>query len=204
MGTRGIGIDIVKQIEPGSRRPYRGVEPYRQNVLTLVSIARARGIEVFLCTQIFNREYEYRFYRQRLWADAVDDVNEVTRSFGDRWSDVHVIDAAAALPGSNDWMTDYCHFTEDGKVRLARLIARAITPHVVRLAAKRRMESMRVFSDANDPSSQGGPRWGFEPVGNREAPGDRAFPSPSLPGTRTRASSSNTAALTTDVTLKNQ
>lgn len=136
VGRRGIGIVVTKDPPTGADRPYGGVEPYRQNITTLLSIARARGIEVFLCTQIFNREFRYRFERQRQWADAVDDVNDVTRSLADPWQDVHVIDAADALPGDNDWMTDYCHFTEDGKSRLARFMADRIRPHVPTLAAR--------------------------------------------------------------------
>ncbi|UCC30341.1 MAG: hypothetical protein JSU86_19340 [Phycisphaerales bacterium] len=138
VGTRGIKIDITKDIDQSGPRPYQSIEPYRQNIRTLVSIARARGIEVFLCTQVFNREYEYRFHLQRRWADAVDDVNDVTRSFAGRWNDVHVIDVAAALRGSNDWMTDYCHFTEEGKVRLAGFISGRIRPHIVSLATRRK------------------------------------------------------------------
>jgi len=138
VGQRGIGMEITKDLEGDNARPYQGMEPFRQNLLTLSSVARARGIEVFLCTQIFNRQYDYRFHLQRRWANAVDDANEVTRSFAGRWGDVHVVDVAAALPGDNDWMTDYCHFTEEGKGRLARFIAGKITPHVAAMAARRR------------------------------------------------------------------
>lgn len=138
VGQRGIGMEIVKDLAGNEARPYRGVEPYRQNLLTLSSVARARGIEVFLCTQVFNRKYDYRFHLQRRWADAVDDANEVTRSFAGRWSDVHVVDVAAALTGDNDWMTDYCHFTEEGRARLARFIAGKITPHAAAMSAKRK------------------------------------------------------------------
>ena len=143
VGTRGIKIDITKDVDQSGPRLYQSVKPFRENVHTLVSIARARDIEVFLCTQVFNREYEYRFHLQRRWADAVDDVNDITRSFAGRWDDVHVIDVAASLRGSNDWMTDYCHFTEDGKVRLAGFISSGIRPHIVSLATRRKDKSDR-------------------------------------------------------------
>jgi lysophospholipase L1-like esterase len=146
VGTRGIEVVIAKDHPRSGAPPYRGVEPLRQNLYTLISVARARGIEVFLCTQAFNREYEYRFHLQRRWADAVDDANEIIRSFADRWDDVHVIDVAAALRGGNDWMTDYCHFTEDGKARLARFIGESIVPRIPALAGKRK-ETERLVSE---------------------------------------------------------
>jgi lysophospholipase L1-like esterase len=132
-GTRGIAIDISQDVQTGRRRVYHGLEPFRQNLYTLVSVARARGIEVFLGTQVFNREYEYRFHLQRLWADAVDDANDITRSFSGLWENVQVVDAAGSLRGSNDWMRDYCHFTESGKERFAAFMADSIRPHVPRL-----------------------------------------------------------------------
>jgi len=137
VGTRGIEIDISKEIQSGQTRVYHGLEPFRHNLFTLVSIARARGIEVFLCTQIFNREYEYRFDLQRLWADAVDDANDLTRGFGGVWDDVHVIDAARELRGGNDWMRDYCHFAEPGKKRFAQFLGDQIRPHAPMLALHR-------------------------------------------------------------------
>lgn len=137
VGTRGIGITITKDLRRFNSRPYQGLEPFRENLYTLISVARARGIEVFLCTQVFNREYDYRFDLQRRWADAVDDANEITRSFAGRWESVHVIDVAGALTGGNEWMTDYCHFTEDGKKTLAGFIADNINVFVGRLARNR-------------------------------------------------------------------
>ena len=115
--------------------PYNGVEPYRQNVYTLISAARGRGIETFLCTQVFNHKYEYKYSLER-YGQAVDDINNITRSFGGRWGDVHVVDVAGSLEGGNDWMTDFCHFTPEGKVRLARFIASGIRPRLDRLIAR--------------------------------------------------------------------
>lgn len=133
IGTRGIPIDSPKELPSGERGVYHGLEPFRQNLYTLVSIARARGIEVFLVTQVFNRDAEYRFPLQRRWADGVDEANAITRSFANLWDDVHVIDAAASLRGGNDWMRDHCHFTERGKGRFASFLATSIRPMVPRL-----------------------------------------------------------------------
>lgn len=138
VGTRGIEIEITKEIQSGEKRVYHGLEPLQQHLYTLVSVARARGIEVFLSTQVFNREYEYRFYLQQLWADAVDDANAIIRSLAGVGDDVHVLDPAATLRGNHDWMTDYCHFTDEGKGRLASFIANGIRPHVSSLVNKRR------------------------------------------------------------------
>jgi hypothetical protein len=137
VGTRGIPVTITRDIKPEDSRPYRGMEPFRQNLYTLVSIARARHIQVFLCTQIFNREYAFRAWIHRRWGEGVDDANAIIRSFGGRWDDVHVLDAAAAMPGSNEWMTDYCHFTEEGKSTFAAFMADRMRPHVLSLAARR-------------------------------------------------------------------
>lgn len=138
VGTRGIRIVVRKDVASSTPLPYHGLAPYRENLSTLFSICRARGIDVFLCTQVFNRDAGHKFSFQNRWADAVDDANGIIRSFSEHWADVHVIDVAAALPGNNDWMTDYCHFTEDGKVTLARFIAAALRPHTASLALKRR------------------------------------------------------------------
>ncbi len=115
--------------------PYNGVEPYRQNIYSLICLARTRGVEVFLCTPVFNYHYEFHKSLER-WGRAVEDCNEVTRSFAGRWNDVHVIDVAANLTGSNDWMVDMCHFSEQGKVRIAHFIASGIRPRLDRLIAK--------------------------------------------------------------------
>lgn len=146
VGTRGIGIEITRDIQSGAKRAYHGMEPFREHLFTLISVARARDIDVFLSTQVFNREYEYRFYLQRLWGDAVDDANAITRSFGGVWDDVRVIDAEGALPGGNDWMTDYCHFTEEGRRRLAGFMADSIRPRVAALAKDRNGPSLAVQS----------------------------------------------------------
>ncbi len=137
VGTRGIEVDVTRHLEHDGPAPYNGVEPYRQNIFSLVSIARARGIEVFLCTQVFNREYQFRASLHKRWGQGVDDANEITRSFARRWEDVHVIDVAAALPGGNDWMTDYAHFTPEGMSRMANFIADDIRPHLDQLVARR-------------------------------------------------------------------
>ena len=137
VGTRGIGITITKDIRHYNARPFQGLDPFRQNLRTLVSICQERGIEVFLCTQVFNRDYAYRFDLQRQWPDAVDEANEIIRSFADTLDGVHVIDVDRVLRGNNTLMTDYCHFTEDGKSRLAGVIARHIRPRIQNLAERR-------------------------------------------------------------------
>jgi len=143
VGTPGIGITITKDIQHYNARPFQGLDPFRQNLRTLVSICQDRGIDVFLCTQVFNRDYDYRFDLQKQWPDAVDEANEITRSFADRLDRVHVIDVDAMLIGNNTFMTDYCHFTEDGKSRLAGVIARHIRPRVPKLAQRRNRPSPR-------------------------------------------------------------
>ena len=137
VGTRGIGIEITKPVDdPGARR-YHGLEPFRQNLSTLVSIARARSIETFLCTQVFNGEHRQKSGLGAGWQSAVSDANDITRSLAGRWDDVHVVDVAQALPGGNVWMTDFCHFTDEGKARLARFLAKEIRSHIPRLAGSR-------------------------------------------------------------------
>lgn len=116
---------------------YNGMETYRQNIFNIITIARARGIETFLCTPVFNYEYKFKTSLDR-WGMAVEEANQVTRSFDGRWPDVHVIDVAEALRGGNDWMVDFCHFTPEGKIRLARFIADHIRPGIDRLVGRRR------------------------------------------------------------------
>lgn len=130
------GFDMTTQYTVNfEEAPYHGMEPFRQNLYTLISIARARDIEVFLTTFVFNPEYKFK-YRVQRWGDAVADANKIVRSFADRWDDVHVIDAASALTGSNEWMTDMCHFTDEGKRRLTTYIAAHMQPHLARIAAR--------------------------------------------------------------------
>lgn len=114
---------------------FNGMEPYRQNIFNIIAIARARGIETFLCTPVFNYEYKFKYSLDR-WGMAVEQANELTRTFGGRWPDVHVIDVAQSLRGSNDWMIDFCHFTPEGKKRLARFIADHIRPTMDRLVRR--------------------------------------------------------------------
>jgi len=115
---------------------YYGMEAYRHNLYNIIAIARSRGIEVFLCTPVFNYEYEFKSSLKR-WGDAVADANRITRWFAGRWSDVHLIDVAGSLEGSNDWMVDMVHFSPEGKRRLARFIADDIRPRVDHLLATR-------------------------------------------------------------------
>lgn len=117
------------------KHPYQGVAPYRNNIFSLISLARARGIEVFLSTFVFNPDFKFN-YSHKPWQDAVEEINEITRSFAGRWEDVHVIDTAAALPGGNDWQIDFCHFTPAGKVKLARFLAEHIRPTIPDLLRK--------------------------------------------------------------------
>ena len=115
---------------------FNGLEAYRQNIFNIIAIARARGIETYLCTPVFNYAYKFKHSLDR-WGMAVEAANDVTRSFAGRWPDVHLIDVAAALPGGNDWMVDSCHFTPQGKLRLARFIADHMRPTIDRLARRR-------------------------------------------------------------------
>lgn len=116
---------------------FNGMETYRQNIFNIITIARARGIETYLCTPVFNYEYKFKYSLDR-WGMAVEEANQVTRSFGSRWPDVHVIDVAEALRGGNDWMIDFCHFTPEGKTRLATFIADHIRPGIDRLVSRHR------------------------------------------------------------------
>jgi hypothetical protein len=133
--TLGWTEMVVRYAGDRDEYPYHGMEPFRQNIYSITSLARARGIEVFLCTQVFNYDYEFKYSLDR-YGRAVKEANDITRSFAGRWPDVHLIDVAGSLPGSNDWMTDICHFTSEGKVKLARFIADGIRPHLAELAAR--------------------------------------------------------------------
>ncbi len=155
VGTRGIGIEITKPVDDAGARRYHGLEPFRQNLTTLVDIARARSIETFLCTQVFNGEHPQKSGLGAGWQSAVSDANDITRSFGGRWDDVHVVDVARALAGGNDWMTDFCHFTDAGRARLARFMAEEIRPHIARLAGSRSMAS-RTTTPATLSAQAGG------------------------------------------------
>ncbi len=137
VGTRGIGIRVTRDVKDMKHRRFQGLEPFRQNLLTLASITEARGISLFLCTQVFNREAKKRHSLFDQWADAVDLANAITRSLDGYGGRVRVIDVAADLRGSNDWMTDFCHFTEEGKKRLAQRIAEGIRPYVGELVVHR-------------------------------------------------------------------
>ena len=137
VGQRGIPITVTREHTHPEHRRYNGMGPFRENLRTLASVAAGRNIEVFLATQVFNREYEYRSPLQERWGDAVDDANAISRALADELDNVHVIDAAGALRGSNEWMTDYAHFTEEGKGRIARFIADGIRPHLSDMLAKR-------------------------------------------------------------------
>lgn len=137
VGQRGIAINVTREHAHPEHRKYNGMDPFRENLRTLASVAAGRGIEVFLTTQVFNREYEYRFPVQERWGDAVDDANAISKALADELDNVYVIDAAGALRGSNEWMTDYVHFTEKGKGRIARFIADGIRPHLPIMLAKR-------------------------------------------------------------------
>ena len=154
VGQRGIPIKVTRDHAHPEHRRYHGMEPFRQNLRTLISVAQGRSIEVFLCTQVFNREYAFRSPLQERWGDAVDDANEISRSLADDWADVHVIDAAGSLRGSNEWMTDYVHFTEEGKRRVATFIAGGIRPHLSAMIAHQgggERHSSRKQVDANLP-----------------------------------------------------
>ncbi len=149
VGQRGIPITVTREHAHPKHRKYNGMGPFRENLRTLASVAAGRDIEVFLTTQIFNREYEYRSPLQSRWGDAVDDANDISRGIADELDNVHVIDAAGALRGSNEWMTDYAHFTEDGKGRIARFIAEGLRPHFPAMLAKRdfvELHTSRVMS----------------------------------------------------------
>lgn len=137
VGQRGIPITVTREHEHSAERRYNGMAPFRENLFTLSSIARAREIEVFLCTQVFNRKHAFRTPLQERWGDAVDDANAITRSLTDDSNHVHVIDVATSLRGNNEWMTDYVHFTEEGKQHLADYIARHIRPHLSEMVARR-------------------------------------------------------------------
>lgn len=137
VGQRGIGVEITRHVPQGATRQYQGMEPFRQNLITLASITKERNISLFLCTQVFNREAEKRHSLFDQWAAAVDDANAITRSFADPSNHVYVIDVASALPGSNEWMTDFCHFTEDGRSRLASYIAQNISANLRELVTQR-------------------------------------------------------------------
>ncbi len=130
VGTRGIAFRTAPKGWLEGERKYHGMEPFKQNLYTLISVARARGIEVFLSTQVYNPDWQNHTDLTRKWKRGVDDGNEITRSYADRWEDVHIIDSAAALTGSNDWMTDYAHFTRHGMVKIAKFIAGGIRPHL--------------------------------------------------------------------------
>ncbi|MCH7807611.1 MAG: hypothetical protein IIB60_00175 [Planctomycetes bacterium] len=136
VATVDFGAMVSKYRVDFEKDRYHGMEPFRQNLYTLISVARARRIESFLCTFVFNDDYEFKHSLKR-WSDAVADANEITRWYTDRWDDVHLIDTAAALKGGNDWMSDFCHFTPQGQVTFVRYIADGIRPHIDRLIQRR-------------------------------------------------------------------
>ena len=150
VGQRGIPITVTRDHAHPKHRKYNGMGQFRENLRTLASVAAGRDIEVFLTTQIFNREYEYRSPLQARWGDAVDDANEISRELADELDNVHVIDAAGALRGSNEWMTDYAHFTEDGKGRIARFIADGLRPYLPAMLAKRQAAELHTGRSTYD------------------------------------------------------
>lgn len=136
VGQRGIGVVLTQDISGMKELIYQGMEPFHQNLITLASITRRRNILLFISTQIFNREANKKFSLFDRWATAVDDANEITRHFSGYGPLVHLIDTASDLHGDNSWMTDYCHFTEDGKKRLADYMADHIAPRLHKLTAR--------------------------------------------------------------------
>lgn len=155
VATYGWNDMVIRYWVNFQDEPFNGVEPFRQNMFTLTSIARARGIETFLCTQVFNGEWKFKYSLERQEM-AVGCINDITRSFADHWDDVHVIDVAGSLKGGNDWMTDNCHFTEAGKDRVAAFIADGIRPYLPRMVdrAADPMDVARLMPPANHPTPQ--------------------------------------------------
>lgn len=107
--------------------PYHGVEPYRRNISSLLAIAAANDIPVFLSTQVYNEDEP----RRRLVA-AVREVNDITRELAESTVGVHFIDAAKSIPGSDELLFDICHFRKDrdGQSQLVELFTKSIRPHI--------------------------------------------------------------------------
>jgi lysophospholipase L1-like esterase len=118
-------LSTMQYVPDFAQDPYHGPGTFHENMLSLLAVARARGIPVLLATEAFNVQVP----EQRL-VQAVRETNAVTRALADEDHGVALADTAALIPGNYANMYDLCHFRPEGEAALVQAIAEAVRAHL--------------------------------------------------------------------------
>lgn len=138
----------MKGQPPFNTVPAAHLDVFRNELLTLVTQLRNRGVEPVLgthATRFANpptaddrrmlmvwRKF-YPILSEEGFLDLERRANDIIRQVG-REQNVTVIDAAAELSGQTRYFADFSHFTTEGAERMGGLLARGVMPVLERTA----------------------------------------------------------------------
>jgi len=126
---------MMRYVPDFAHDPYHGVEPYRWNMTNLIAVARRQGIPVMLATHVYNADFPGEHY-----LDALKEINEITRSLAEEEQGVVLVDAATLIRGTDETMSDVCHFRTDrnGEAQLVQLLAAGVRENLASWLQERR------------------------------------------------------------------
>lgn len=140
-------VERRKGLPELDKPPGINLEIYRQNLRTIIGIAEAHGIRLFLVTHpstwnsrtdasaskwnwaMFELPDGRRVtYREEILDEALEKYNDVMRRLADE-HDVALVDFAELIPKSSKFFYDHCHFNVEGAKTAGEIIVKHWPDH---------------------------------------------------------------------------